>query len=153
MKMILQDLFDKKQTGKEMYRIIETFSNDLDYIMIISSGSQSRFSDLDLITAFNTIRNIPYRQDQAPVEVVARPMYINNDTGADCKKKAVLMGSYLKENNIPYRLVAVSSRPDRRIHHVFTQGLINGEWKNLDPTYPSYKPFEHKEFTKLEVLK
>lgn len=153
MRFILQDLFDKDQTGAEMYRIIEQFSDDLDRIQIIYNGKKKPFSRLSLLEAFDVIRSIPYKQDTAPVEIVSRPAYITNETGADCKKKSILMGSFLKKNGIPFRLVAVSTMPDRRVHHVFTQAKINGEWKNLDPTYSNAEPFEQKTVTKYEVLK
>lgn len=137
-----------------MYRIIEQFSDDLDHIRIIYNGNnETPFSRLSLLEAFDVIRSIPYKQDTAPVEVVSRPAFITNETGADCKKKSILMGSYLKKNGIPFRLVAVSTMPDKRVHHVFTQGFINGEWKNLDPTYSNAVPFKSKTVTRYEVLK
>lgn len=152
MKLIVRDLHDKIETGNEMYRLIEEFSDDLKGTFVYLDNTKVPFLDLSLVEAFDVIKDIPYKQDEAPVEVVARPAYINNNTGADCKKKAILMSSYLKQKGIDYRLVAVSTSPDRRIHHVFTQGLIDGQWLNLDPTYSNCKPFEEKTVTKFEVL-
>lgn len=153
MRVLVRDLFDKDQTGREMYRIIEEYANDLNGIDVIISGKRKTFPDLSLLEAFDTIKLIPYKQDSAPVEIVARPKYINNETGADCKKKSILMSSYLKLNGIPYRLVAISNYPDKRVHHVFTQGLFSGQWMNLDPTYSSGVPFRSKQVTRFEVLK
>ena len=149
----VQELFNKDQTGKEMYRIVKEFSNDLNGITVLYRGKKVRFPDLSLFQAFDTIRSIPYKQDRAPIEILMRPKYINHNSGADCKKKAILMGSYLKERMIPFRFIAMSNRPDGMIHHVFTQGKIGGEWMNLDPTYDNYKPFEQKFVTRAEVLK
>lgn len=153
MKCIVRDLYDKNQTGSEMYRLIHQYADDLKGIVVVINGTGIPFSDLSLIQAFDVIRSIPYRQDKEPVEVVTRPKYINNETGADCKKKSILMASYLKLNGFPFRLVAVSNMPDKRVHHVFTQGYIDNRWENLDPTYPECKPFEDKKVTNFEVLK
>ena len=153
MKVTIRDLYSKDETGAEMYRIVDEYADDLENILIITAGKKIPFDELELLEAFDVIRNIPYKQDKAPVEILARPLYINNDTGADCKKKSILMASYLRLNRYPYRFVAVSSMPDRKVHHVFTQALINGQWRNLDPTYQNAVPFDHKKVTRFEVLK
>jgi len=147
------ELLNKNQTADEMYRLVEKYSNDLKSISVVLPSKKSIFADLSLNEAFDVIKMIPYQQDIAPIEVLSRPGYIGqNSTGADCKKKSILMGSYLKENNLPYRFIAVSTMPDKRFHHVFTQTKINGTWVNLDPTYPNTKLFEPKKVTNYEVL-
>lgn len=153
MVLIERELFDKNQTGREMYRIIREFSDDLYGIEIIENGNVTAFPFLRLQDAFRVIADIPYIEDKEPIEILSRPKYINDMPGADCKKKSILMASYLKLNGIPYRLVAMSNTNDRRFHHVFTQGLLSGTWLNLDPTYNDSIPFEKKIVTNYEVLR
>jgi len=150
---IERPLYSKNQTGREMYRIIETFAGDLYGIETVIRGNVTPFPFLSLTDAFYAISNIPYLEDTAPVEIVSRPAYINDLPGADCKKKAIMMSSYLKLNKVPYRLVAISEMPDKHVHHVFTQANLNGTWFNLDPTYENAIPFQHKTVTKYEVLR
>jgi hypothetical protein len=146
-------LRDKSQTASEMYNLVESYHNDLKNITVIYGGKKRAFSDLQLLEAFDVIKTIPYQQDSQPIEILSRPQYIGmQGTGADCKKKSILMGSWLKENGIPYRFVAMSTAPDRRVHHVFTQGFFNKQWKNLDPTYSDAIPFQPKTVTAYEVL-
>lgn len=147
------DLHDKRETATEMYRLVENYHNDLSNIAVVYGSKKEMFSNLTLEDAFDVIKMIPYQQDRSPVEVLSRPEYIGQSgTGADCKKKSVLMASYLRQNGIPYRFVAVSTIPSKKIHHVFTQALINGNWENLDPTYSDAKPYQIKHVTNYEVL-
>jgi hypothetical protein len=153
MRVYYADLFNKDQTAAEMYRIVERYHEDLKNIPVVYRSKKVPFSDLTLKDAFDVIKMIPYKQDSPPVELLSRPKYIGQqNTGADCKKKSILMGSFLKVNNLPYRFVAISTMPDRRFHHVFTQTKINNSWKNLDPTYPDAIPFKNKKVTNYEVL-
>lgn len=153
MRVSSSSLKDKDQTASEMYNLVEKYHDDLKNVTVIYNGKKKIFSDLPLLEAFDVIKMIPYQQDSPPVEVLSRPVYIGtNGTGADCKKKSILMGSWLKENGIPYRFIAVSTTPDRRVHHVFTQGYLNDTWKNLDPTYSDAIPYQSKTVTAYEVL-
>jgi hypothetical protein len=62
--------------------------------------------------------------------------------------------SWLKQNAIPARALAVSEMPNKKIHHVFPQGLIGGRWRNIDATYSKYKLFAKKpRVTYAEILK
>lgn len=146
-------LFSKDQTGREMNRLISLYSGDLRNIKVWHGGKLLPFPRLPLDRAFDFVRRIPYRQDTKPVEVVARPRTIFKDRflGMDCKKKAIFLGSYLKERNLPFRLVASSRLRNGRIHHVFPQVFL-GQWLNFDATYSHYQPFEPKELTRMEVL-
>lgn len=136
-------LWDKSQTARAMYGLVRAFASDL--------GATSKKS---LPEYFDLVRRIPYLRDVKGHEVVARPALILKEFPAiDCKKKAILIASYLQLNGIPWRFVASSVRKDRRVHHVFTQAQINGEWRNVDPTYSHFKLFEPKRgLTKIEVL-
>lgn len=144
------NLDTKDQTGKEMYRLIEQYSGDIDHIRVKGKP----LSSLNLFDYFNYVKNIPYRKDVKGIEVVSRPSKIidNKNVGMDCKKKSILISAYLKNRGIPFRLIASSKRPDKRIHHVFPQMKIDGKWLNMDATYKDYKPLELKTVTKAEVL-
>lgn len=149
-----EPLLDKDQTGRRMYDLIKRFARDLDSIYVRKSGKLVPLSKLTVRQFFDLIRRMKYRRDTKPIEVVARPRHIfrYQGLGMDCKKKSVAMGSWCSLNSVPWRLIASSSRPDRRIHHVFCQGRFNGRWKNLDATYAKYRPFQNKNVTAAEVL-
>lgn len=155
MKITRTNLGSKNQTGREMYRLISDYSGDLDKVNILNRGVSIPFSSLPLPDAFNFVRKIPYRRDRKPVEVVARPAEIirQRNRGMDCKKKSILLSSYLNRRGIPFRLVSSSRLPSKRIHHVFPQFFFCGHWLNFDATYPHYQPFAQKIITKMEVLK
>jgi transglutaminase-like putative cysteine protease len=145
------NLDTKDQTGREMYRLIDQYSGDIHSIHVKGVP----LSRLNLFDFFDFVRNIPYRKDIKGIEVVSRPAKIidSKNVGMDCKKKSILISAYLKHRGIPFRLIASSKRPDKRIHHVFPQMKIDGKWLNMDATYKDYKPLELKTVTKAEVLK
>lgn len=146
-----ETLRDKAQTARNMYRFIDRYFHDLD---TIKTSDGRPLSKLSLKEFFDLVRLIPYRQDNKPIEVIARPKHILtfSGNGMDCKKKAILISSYLKRNRIPYRLVGSSRKPSGKIHHVFPQAFIAGQWENLDATYSNYRPFAVKRVTAWEVL-
>lgn len=155
-KIIARPLRTKDQTGQEMHRLIKRYNTDVDKIAITDGGNTVPFSRLPINQAFDVVKNIRYRRDNSPVEVVARPAIAmqNTDTGLDCKKKAIVLSSYLKRRGIPYRLVSTSRRRDGRIHHVFPQVKFGNGYLNLDATLPDYQPFTAKTgITRKEVLK
>lgn len=152
--LTVEPLISKDQTGKEMHRIIRNYSADLNDVFVKRNGRLVPLTRLSVFEMFDIVRKIPYRRDIHNIEVVARPFKIIHESpcGMDCKKKSILMASFCKENGIPFRLIASSRRRDRRIHHVFPQGKLNGAYRNLDATYPEYRPFEVKDVTAAEVL-
>jgi hypothetical protein len=136
MRIGVAELTDRAQTGRQIYRIVKGFWRD------IGPGIETTLGEW-----FNFVRNIPYKEDPQSAEILARPSYLldfRRFRRMDCKKKAILIASWLEGHGIPWRLVAVSERPDRAVHHVFPQGLIGGQWRNIDATYPNYKLFEPK---------
>jgi len=149
-----QNLSDKKETAEKMYYLVNRYFRDLSKFKTKKNGKIVPVTELNIIEFFDLVRSIPYRKDVKPIEVVSRPKYILKfrKSGADCKKKGILMGAYLKYNNLPYRFMSSSRKPSGRIHHVFPQIFINGKWKNLDATYSHYKPFQKKIVTNSEVL-
>lgn len=154
-----EPLTSKKQTGRRMYAIVERFHNDLRNAHV--PGAYRPLAEWSLDDFFNFVKDIPYRKDEKPVEVLSRPAHILRFArlGMDCKKKNSLMAAFLRcqvsrerPTGIGYRFVASSRRADKRVHHVFCQGLLDGKWTTLDVTYPWYKPGEVKEVTYAEVL-
>lgn len=152
-----EPLRDRHQTARRIKHLIETFYTDLDLCFIQDGNRLKRLSKLSLQEFFDFVKNIPYRRDPRPLEIVSRPYYIikHRKLGHDCKKKSVLCGSYLRMKNYKYRAIGSSSRPDKKIHHIFMQLLDpkDQQWKNVDATYPHYNLFEQKTATATEVLK
>ncbi len=148
MKAKTQDLTSRPQTGTEIYQSAEYYP---DLGMHI---------DTPLSQFFNFVKSIPYIEDSEPTELISRPKYLlrrRNFAGLDCKKKATLIGAWLNAHGLrpgkDWHLISQSERPDREIHHVFVQAKFDGEWRNIDPTYPEYKLFEPKpNSTNAEVL-
>lgn len=155
MALSIKTLRSKDETGEEMHRLIEKYNTDLDGVKVIKNGTKIPFSALSIPDVYEFVKRIPYRKDVSPVEVVARPRTIlrNRGAGMDCKKKAIIIASYLKNRGIPYRLIASSRKPNGRIHHVFPQMGFGKTWMNLDATYSHYRPFQPKKLTRAEVLK
>lgn len=155
MRQLSEPLRDKAQTANRMYALIDTYAADLHRVKVRRNGLDTPVSRLPLEDFFDFVRRIPYKRDRKPVEVLMRPYYVFRfaKKGADCKKKAIAISSYLALSGTPYRLIGSSRRRDGRIHHVFPQGLIAGQWRNLDATYPEYELFQSKpDITHAEVL-
>jgi hypothetical protein len=154
MPVLTETLRDKRQTGRAMYRLAGRFASDLDAVKVRRGSRLVPLSAFSLAGIFDFVRTLPYKRDVKPVEVVARPrtLLLGSNGGLDCKKKAVILGAYCHRNRLPYRFMAVSTRKNRSIHHVFPQVKIDGNWLNLDATYSHYKPFSPKLVTAAEVL-
>ena len=157
MRVFTEPLRNKKQTVDRIFFLSDAYSGDLDNFFVRFHGQDIPVSSLTLSEYFDFVKNIPYRRDIEPVEVVARPKIIFSNyiqgVGKDCKKAAVLMGAYLNRKKIPWRLVVVSTRPDKELHHIFPQGdvYLNGDFLNLDCTYSYMRPFTVKTVTKAEI--
>ncbi len=137
-----------------MYNLVEKFYRDLEKFFVRVHGRTVPVSKMSIVQYHDMVRTLPYRQDTKPIEVVARPKHLfrHRRMGLDCKKKGILVGSYLRLKGIPYRFVGSSNKKNGRIHHVFPQAFISGQWKNIDATYPHYKPFTKKKVTNCEIL-
>jgi hypothetical protein len=147
-------LTDKRQTAAEIKRLVNEYNGDLKQIDIMQGGRQRCLADLSLNEFYDFVRKLPYKRDTKPIEVVGRPMYIIGKLKgfADCKKKAVLMGSFLKLQNIPFRFVGASARPDGAIHHIYPEAKLNGNWTHVDATYARYRIGKPKHETAREIL-
>jgi hypothetical protein len=157
MEMIKRRLFDKKQTVKEIDRIARRYGADIEEFFIKKDGVIIPLHKLSLKEFYNLVRAIPYQRDQRPIEILIRPGYMikNKGIGLDCKKKTILMASYMYRSAsgpVRFRYVGSSQRPDKRIHHIYLQVLHDGQWKNVDATYPENNIFENKQYTKVELL-
>lgn len=138
-----------------MYKIVSRTAGDLRSLMCGTNGQKIRADKMPLVEYFNYVKDIPYRRDPKPREIIARPLHIARfqNFGADCKKKSIMIAAWLKANKIPFRFIASSRRPDKRVHHVFPQGKISGQWINLDATYKNGKIAMPRNDTKQEILK
>lgn len=152
MPVSVRTLTDKRQTGQEMTRLVRDYAQDLQQLR---NAQGVPLADLSLPQFFNFVRQIQYRQDRQGVEIVTRPWHSLSTSwrqGLDCKKKAILIASWLQLRGIPWRFVAVSSRPDRDIHHVIVEAWQGGSWKEIDATYPQNSLGISKNWTAKETL-
>lgn len=134
MPLKVTNLKSRDQTGRAIYRQAKNFRD-------LKNGI-----DTTLKEWFDFVKSLPYAENPDGIEIVKRPAFVLNNLKEpiDCKQKAVLMGAWLEAHGIPWRLVAVSERPDKIIHHVMIQAKISGRWKNIDATYNTFKLFEPK---------
>jgi hypothetical protein len=149
-----EPLRNKEQTAARIKDLVKEYHNDLLSVRLIRNGREIPICNLALRDFFNYVKNIPYRKDKHPLEIISRPYYIMKHAGLgmDCKKKSILCGAYCEHNRIPYRFIGSSRRLDKKVHHIFPQIYYQGSWKNYDATYPYYKPFQDKMLTYAEVL-
>jgi hypothetical protein len=141
-------LNSKYQTVAEIRFAVDKYFNDL-----------KAFPDILKMTLpeyFNYVKNIPYTRDIKNSEIVSRPKYLLTIFPAlDCKKKSILMGSYMRLKHGPgsYRFCLSSNRPDGHIGHIFTQIFANGKWINADATYSHNKLGKIKKVTNFEIVR
>jgi hypothetical protein len=148
MNVKLENLFDKYQTVTEIKRMIRSFYKDLESFPELVNMSIEQF--------FDFVKNIPYIRDIKKTEIVSRPKFLLTVFKAlDCKKKSILMGSYmkLKYGDGSYRLCLSSNSPDKVIKHIFTQINIDGNWINADATYSKNRIGQLKKVTNFEIVK
>lgn len=146
----VKQLTDKSETADEMYRLVEAYSPDLRGF----SAEGVPLDELELPAFFCIVASLPYRRDETGVEVVSRPYHIldANFGSWDCKKKAILIASWLRENGIPYRFTAVSRKAGGRIHHVIVEAETAQGWEEIDATYPHNELGQIQHWTNKETL-
>ena len=155
---VKKPLNSKDITATEIADLIEQFYTDLDQVYTDGPGGKKiPMSSLTLPAFFDLVKNIPYRRDPSrpPVEVIARPYYLFKfaHLGLDCKKKAILIGAWLRRHAAAFRLIGSSQRKDKKVHHIFPEMFFRGSWLPVDATYSRYKLFGIKnDLTKKEVL-
>lgn len=136
----IKNLNSRKQTVEEIKRLSTKYISDILPV-----------KDLSILKFFDFLKSLRYHQDVYPVEILRRPGEILKIKEADCKKKTILALSYAKINNIPNRILTISTRKNRIIHHIFPQFLIGGKWVNYDATYPNYKIAQTKFITNIII--
>lgn len=141
-------LRDKSQTGNAIADLIRRYSGDLQEFEI----NGKTLDRMGIDEYFALVRDLPYQLDTPPVEIVARPIHIlTQPWGIDCKKRAVLIGSWLQENGLPWRIVAVSRYHDGQIHHCIVQARVNGDWRTLD-AMPGRQLWDDHPWTRAETI-
>lgn len=148
----VRTLTDKQQTGTEMARLVREYAQDLQLVRNVQGVP---LSDLSLPQFFNFVRQIQYKQDREGVEIVTRPWHSLTTSwrhGLDCKKKAILIASWLQLHGVPWRFTAVSSRTNGEIHHVIVEAWQGGRWIEIDATYPQNSLGVSKPWTAKESL-
>lgn len=148
MNVKLEPLFDKYDTVAEIKRMIREYHKDLELFPDLINMNIQEY--------FDYVKNIPYIRDVPKTEVVSRPKFLLTVFGAlDCKKKSILMGSYMKllHGDGSYRLCLSSNSPDKVIKHIFTQIKIGDNWINADATYSKNKIGALKKVTNFEIVK
>lgn len=138
-----KNLVDVHQTAEEMRRLASTYWTDL-----------GRWLDVPFLIYYRHVCRLPYYPDPEAVETVSRPAYTLRPDYAprDCDDKSVLLAAWLFAHGLRVRFVASSTRPDKELHHVFTQ-MDNGLFvdatyaKNADyiGIYPYFRKITHIE--------
>jgi len=157
MKIDTRPLRDRHQTASAMRRIIRQYAGDLLKGDRVENrdGRAVALGRLSLAEMFNLVKDIPYKTDIEPSEIIGRPKILleGADGGLDCKKKAILMAAWCEVNGKPWELFGSSIRKDKDIHHVFPGVMLDGKtWINIDATYPENRIGERKRVTAAEVL-
>ena len=125
-RLTLTDLQSPEHTAGEMVRLVKTYCKDI--------GERAKWP---IIRFFDFVRNLEYRADPVNNETISRPAFLleKNWPARDCDDKSILLASWCECNGVPWKFVAKSDRPDRRLHHVYVMACFNGKWKTLDATY------------------
>ena len=124
MKIYKIDLNSTDDITREIVRLICKFSHRIEFM--------NKYS---LNTVYRYLCNVRYSRDKAYNEYIVSPDKGIKLSSADCKKKHIILGSYCKNNKIPFRIVLSSTRKDGEFHHIFIQCLIDNVWVNHDCTY------------------
>lgn len=85
--------------------------------------------------------HLRFLPDPVGVEAIAEPVVHlariarEGASYGDCDDAAALCGALARAVGSPARLLVVSIRPDRKLHHIFTQAAsgLPGEWIDMDP--------------------
>jgi len=129
-RLTLTDLQSPEHTAGEMVRLVKTYCKDI--------GERAKWP---IIRFFDFVRNLEYRADPVNNETISRPAFLleKNWPARDCDDKSILLASWCECNGVPWKFVAKSDRPDRRLHHVYVMACFNGKWKTAAPPNPAPK--------------
>ncbi len=121
------------QTGKLMHWLAHNYKDDL-----------IPYSSMTPREIYDHVKQIPYGFDPRENECVSRPKFTleGRTPWTDCDDKAVVLGAYARLKNIPYRFIAIGSRPKNYpwykktpLSHVYNLFYLNNQWIPLDATY------------------
>jgi hypothetical protein len=130
-----------KQTTAKLKNVQQTLEQ-MKRLSIQYAGDVAPFGTMPLTEYYEVVKNIPYKFDLDRngrlVEILQRPLYTLNGQGfgGDCDDKAICMGAWAHLNGMPFRFKAVGKRLNGKLHHVYSEILMNGEWVVCDATYP-----------------
>lgn len=138
-----QPLQSPEHTGEEMMRLVKMYSKDI--------GNMAKWP---FPRFYNFVKNLPYRADPQENEIISRPAKtLQADwPWRDCDDKAVLIASWLQENQIPFKFRASSSRPDKMLHHVYVVADFPAGQKVIDATYSKNILGQEVPYTKIQEL-
>ena len=123
-------LKDVYQTAGEMRRLVENYWTDL-----------GPWLNVPFLCFYRYVCDLPYIADPQNVEFVSRARLTLNPffkVARDCDDKAVLLACWWHAHGDGKRFVASSTKPDKKLHHVFMQ-LESGIF--IDATYSKNKNF------------
>lgn len=109
-----------------MERIVKSYHRDIEPL-----------NTMNILDFFNFVRAIPYKEDFND-EILDRPRNLLKPEiweGLDCKKKSILMASYLHNRGLKWSFIAVSEAIGRPIHHVYCLLKYGNKFFPLDATY------------------
>lgn len=126
-------LVGAKDTGREMYKMVDNFYTDM-----------APWATLSLLDIFRTVADIPFNFDPDGEELLKRPFYTMHriGPGGDCDDKAICIAAWAKLNSYPYRFIATGRRKPGQgifskilLSHVLPQVYIYTTWLTVDATY------------------
>ena len=107
---------------------------------ILSRGIAPGDHDARLEAILSWVRaNLSFLPDPVGVEAIASPVFhvqsieIGGGSAGDCDDAATLLGALARSIGRPVRLHVASFRPDRKLHHVWTDAAGARAWLQLDP--------------------
>ena len=126
-------LRSRKQTAREIYALARRYNRDL-----------AAFKNYTLEQFYNLVNSIPFGMDEdhySPIpgehwEVIPRPAYLLNPElfpVLDCKKKAILLASFMQMQGLKYALASMSEHTGDP-HHLFILLWTDRGWLPVDAT-------------------
>jgi hypothetical protein len=124
------------------------------YLVKIYFKDLARFYNYSMKEFFDIVRKLPYKSDLDKIEILHRPgMTLSNTVKyRDCDDKAILLGAFLYMKKIVFRFIAVSDRPDKKLHHVLIEAILGGHPRQLDATYPQNTFEMQRKYTAIEPI-
>ncbi len=127
MAMSIGFIDDGSEVGDYMHAVVDKFYRDC-----------LPYTKMPLPDFYRLVKNLPYNMEGGLYQSLVRPgLALNGQFPiVACVNKSIIMSSYLKCKNTPYRYKIVAKNPLDALHHVYTEGYIGRTWIPLDCTYP-----------------